>query len=156
MSEDPSSLSWMLELERCCDEFELAWRSGKRPDLNEFLRSVEKRPTEFRQELACELLKIELAYRVQSSEKTAVSPNVEELASQIQASELIKSIPVDLVVAEYRIRRNAGETPSHDDYKTRFPSQWPDIQRLLEEEDAYERRVADGLEERRDDLSGQR
>jgi serine/threonine protein kinase len=66
-STDPTlSPDEMERVDRACDEFEAAWKSGQRPELRSFVQDPSTPLGKF---MLGELLKVELAYRVQRGEQ---------------------------------------------------------------------------------------
>ena len=72
MSEIPATAEWQLSreelerVERACDRFEAAWRSNERPSLAQYVEDLE---TPVGKVMFRELLRVELAYRVQHGEQ---------------------------------------------------------------------------------------
>jgi serine/threonine-protein kinase len=66
MSESTLSPEELERVDSACDRFEAAWRSGQRTELKSFVEDLE---TPVGRVLLRELLKVELAYRVQRGEQ---------------------------------------------------------------------------------------
>jgi tetratricopeptide (TPR) repeat protein len=89
MKEMPGTESLLERVDRVCDAFEVAWQSGRRPQIDAYLGSAAGPE---RTKLLEELLRLELEYRCRSGE----NPPPEEYRQQFPAdSDLIRAVFAD-------------------------------------------------------------
>jgi eukaryotic-like serine/threonine-protein kinase len=95
-----------VEIEQVCDDFEAAWKAGRRPRLEGYLLQVRDSS---RAVLVCNLLTVELAYRRRAGEQ----PTPEEYAARFpQYAELLPTI----------FRQARPTPPAPDPHATRPPA----------------------------------
>jgi tRNA A-37 threonylcarbamoyl transferase component Bud32 len=126
--------------DRLLDEFEVAWRGGSAPAIENFL------PDDLsdREQLLRELVKIDLEYRWRrpgprgssQDEALPIRPLLESYAERFLQFGPLRRLPVDLIGEEYRVRQRWGDRPDHADYARRFPRQGAALQAALAEIDA--------------------
>jgi WD40 repeat protein len=110
---EPDSV-WFRRL-HAVDRFEERWQTCGDASIADFL-PVE--PTEERRDLLCELIKIDLEYRWGRDQRT----QVEEYVARFPELGDSATIPLDLIVEEFRVRAWHGSPPSDDELAGRFPT----------------------------------
>ncbi len=120
------------------DRFEQAWKSGKPPRIDEFLRSAlgaspatDERTRRLLQE---ELVKIDLECRWRRARETAEQhrseasggerpphPILEDYVRHYPEVGPLERLPIGLILEEYRVRSRFGRRPESDEYFARFP-----------------------------------
>jgi tetratricopeptide (TPR) repeat protein len=140
------------------ERFDMAWRGGAAPTLDEFLDSPGAGPASsdpaIRRHLLGELIKIDLEYRWRRGRAPGLSdvderPLLDSYLARHPELGTPESLPLDLIAQEYRVRRLWGDRPSHDEYLSRFPEQAARITRVLDEVDqelSLEQTIHDGVE----------
>jgi serine/threonine protein kinase/tetratricopeptide (TPR) repeat protein len=116
--------SW-AELEQILQRFENAWLRGERPVLDEYLPPGQG---EHRAVLV-ELVHADLECRLKLGEEARVEAYLQhhpELAED-------PGVVLDLLAAEYQLRRRRETTLTLDEYVERFPQFGPEVKRLLAE-----------------------
>jgi serine/threonine protein kinase len=129
----PSASDLPAELERILERFDIAWRSGKTPAIEDYLRMAGGGSSRRRQ-LLSELVKIDVEYRWRAPARTAGAaerPRLEDYVKRYPDLGPLHELPADLIGEEYRVRRRAGERPSHAEYTGRFDRQGKALQSLL-------------------------
>lgn len=120
------------------DDFDRAWRDSETPpQLQDFIDAS----GDDRQELLFELVKVDLEYRWRGDQPAVTGSAVNELLPMrpyledyVRAySDLGSSdqLPTDLICEEYRVRCRWGDSPNHDDYRSRFPNQGEQVTKGL-------------------------
>src|SRR4051794_11950241 len=117
------------------ERFEVAWRAGTPPRIEEFLRAASAAPgsdVPSRAGLLAELVKIDLEYRWRgagqggSGEGTGTDeslperPRLEHYLARYPDLGSPEQLSVDLIGEEYRVRRRWGDRPDHAEYLERF------------------------------------
>lgn len=123
------------ELER----FEAAWQSGQPPRLAEFLPAADQVDPLTRRELLFALVGIDLEHRwtqpdlptTRPQEDLPARPRLEDYQARFADVANLDEFPVDLIRAEFRARKRAGENASALEYLKRFPRH--SLQLALEE-----------------------
>ena len=112
------------------ERFEVAWRSGPPPRIEEFL-TVSTQPASTgtpssseSSELLEELVKIDLEYRWRRPNLVdrflPAHPKLEDYVALYPGLGSAENLTVDLIGEEYRVRRCWGDGPSHAEYVERF------------------------------------
>jgi serine/threonine-protein kinase len=112
-----------VRLEQVVEEFEIAWKRGSPPTLNDFLPND---PYERRSALP-ELIHTDLECRFKSGHITLIESYLDafpELASD-------STTVVDLLLAEFDLRRRFDTPPNPTEYGRRFPEYAGEISRRL-------------------------
>ncbi len=126
------------------ERFDMAWRGGEAPRLDEFLDSAGAGPPSsdpaIRRDLLGELIKIDLEYRWRRSPAVGAGavddrPRLDSYLARHPELGPPESFPLDLIAQEYRVRRLWGDGPSHAEYRSRFPDQAARITQVLDEVD---------------------
>jgi serine/threonine protein kinase len=121
--ENPSEL-WQL-LKAHVTSFVRHWQEGRPPEIASFL------PTEslaLRRLALIEFIKIDLEYRWPRPEwRKPLERYAEECPELYEDG----SLPCDLIYEEYRIRKQAGEAVSVEEYCQRFPDQADELRRIM-------------------------
>jgi serine/threonine-protein kinase len=107
------SAAW-ARLERVLERFEDAWQSGQRPNLDAYL--AEAGPGE-RLVLLIELVHEDLDYRLRAGEAARIDAYLARY-SELGAD---PEVAVNLITAEYALRRQHEPALSPEDYRGRFP-----------------------------------
>lgn len=134
-----------MEYDDLVDEFEQQWRTGSPPDIANFLRRVS---SDSRLALLQELVMVDMEYRWKQSadsqadtyieqESTAEIWNLENYLRRWPELGPPESLPVDLIVEEYRIRQRWGDRPAHTEYSNRFPGYKDSLPNLLQKIDKH-------------------
>ena len=134
-SDDPQ-LSVLL------DRFDAAWASGTAPEISDFLPGDAGEATLSRRSVLIELVMIDLErrWRAGTSEAATIPPDAEPFPAKptledyvARHSELgpIEALPIELIGEEYRVRRQWGDRPGHEEYLRRFPAQASELQSAL-------------------------
>jgi predicted ATPase len=110
-SELPSTTDWTA-LKGAVKRFEDAWRSGPRPAIDDHLTD-----DSLRSRLLVELVHIDLELRLKAGE----SARAEEYLARYAELAGNRSVALDLIAAEYELRRRFTPRLSLDDYLRRFP-----------------------------------
>jgi Leucine-rich repeat (LRR) protein len=111
------------ERERLLERFEMAWRSGKRPVIDNYL------PNDPAQRLAtlADLVEVDLEYRLAASEPARVEEYLERYAEIAAERRLV----ADLIRAERRLRLPRERNLALDEYVARFPAYTQEIGSLI-------------------------
>ena len=138
-------------LEQQLEAFDVAWQSGKCPNIDDFLVGFpidEPTVAELRRELLVELIKVDLEYRWRQSATTDTvrsraaiprSPGGDSEAAPLLEDYLRRypeigpwdQMPLDLIGEEFLVRRKWGDAPSADAFRERFPRVANDLLSLL-------------------------
>jgi WD40 repeat protein len=108
-----------LPCEQAIRRFELAWKQGPPPALDDYLPAG----TAHRQAVLAELVHTDLEYRLKAGEAARVEDYLRrypELAHDPAAA-------VDLILAEYDLRRRREPDLTPADYRARFPRYVPEL-----------------------------
>jgi len=101
-------------LEVCLDQFLAAAPLDTPADL---LRFVSDQPSDDTQFILVELIKLDMAMKAENGPV----PRIEDYLAPLQAHLSADQVPVDLVLEELQLRKEAGEDPSPREYAERFP-----------------------------------
>ncbi len=127
---DLKTSEWQ-ELQEIADRFEKAWQKvtdqGEPPDLARFLPPPQD---PLRKLVLQELIKIDLEARWRRNLSTGIEFYLQRFAELGKAKEL----PASLLYEEYRIRQYHGDRPPVTAYQRRFPEQFDEFQRLVNDE----------------------
>ena len=153
-----SSLEFWNLVDRACDKFEAAWKSGERPLIGEFLDSHLPHDigTEARRLFLIELVKLDIRYRWLSSANLGMTgadetlslassgspqdeglsdrPHLEDYAQHFPQVGSLADLPDELIALEYEARCLQRETPEVEEYRHRFPGR-SNLEDLLAEVD---------------------
>lgn len=110
------------------DRVESAWAGGGPVNLVDLLPSPEDG---LRRRALQEAVRTDLAIRYRRGEPIRLEAYREMFPELGEPG----TMSAQMVLEEYRARRRAGETPSLEEYRSRFPEQFPEVQRLVEEEE---------------------
>ncbi|HSQ54854.1 MAG TPA: hypothetical protein VLM40_03840, partial [Gemmata sp.] len=102
------------------DAFHAALARGDGGDWNHYVAEL---PEHFRRIMLSELAIIDLVERWKNGE----TPLVEDYVARFPELGPVEEVPRALIVEECRCRARAGEQPSLDSYRSRFPRQFADI-----------------------------
>ena len=83
--------------------------------LSEYLPNDSPAATSF---VLVELIKLDMAANAERGKVPRIEHYIDAMPHLIS----VESVPVDLVIEELQLRRNAGERPSGDEYQRRFPN----------------------------------
>jgi serine/threonine protein kinase len=117
-------------------QFWLLWRQGKRPDLDQFLS---KRP-ELSPSQVASVVSIDQYERWRAGQRIPA----EDYLRLLPAGADTDQAACDVIYGEYLLREQLGESPSLDEYRTRFPAQATLLARQVELHDALTAEEADG------------
>ena len=123
------------------DRFEHAWRVDQRPSLGRFIAEIPDQESDQSQALIQELVLIDLEWQWRTGGDSP--PLLEEYLKQAPQLGTTDTLPIALVVEEYRVRHNWGDRPSHEEFQRRFPhlsSDLPDVLGRVDQELARELR----------------
>jgi serine/threonine protein kinase/formylglycine-generating enzyme required for sulfatase activity len=119
------------ELQLIAERFEKAWKKagdqGEPPDLARFLPPPED---PLRKQVLQELIKTDLEARWRRHQSTGIEFYLQRFPELGKAKEL----PASLLYEEYRIRQTYGDKPPVTAYQRRFPDQFNEFQRLVNDE----------------------
>jgi serine/threonine protein kinase len=113
------------QLQDTLDRFEAAWRGADNVDLARFLPPGGHA---LRLVILHELIKTDLEMRWQRGRKV----RLEDYLARFPELGPAGGLPAALVYEEYRIRRRFEPTLQSSTYQVRFPAQYPELQRLLQ------------------------
>jgi eukaryotic-like serine/threonine-protein kinase len=108
----PPTEDW-LELKEVVKRFEDAWHQVPRPEIDDYLPTCEP----LRSRLVIELVHIELELRLKAGE----TAQVEEYLARYPELTDDRAIPLELIAAEYLLRRRRERDLAFDNYLQRFP-----------------------------------
>jgi WD40 repeat protein len=126
--------------EEILDRFEVAWREQGDADIEQFLPAE---GTAGRDELLCELIKIDLEYRWERGQKKAVEGYFGRFPQLARSA----AMTLDLIREELAVRRFQGCPPAVAELRKRFPEQSHDWEALC-------RGIAEVSSSRRDTPTG--
>jgi formylglycine-generating enzyme required for sulfatase activity len=121
-----SSLDWK-NLEERADSLEEAWKRDEAVDLSEFLPSGEN-PA--RAAILHELIKTDLECRWRRGKPVKLEYYLEKFPEDLGSTE---TLPASLVYEEFRVRQTLGDRAPLEQYETRFPNQFEEVQRLVKQ-----------------------
>jgi hypothetical protein len=121
----PSQVSDALwdRLEQVLQRFEEAWRTGRPPDLNDYLPVS---PPE-RRRLLPELVHEDLEYRLRAGEAARVEPYLQRFPELAADRDAVLS----LIAWEYQVRRRREPGLSAEEYLRRFPAHQAELRARL-------------------------
>jgi tetratricopeptide (TPR) repeat protein len=114
------------------DRFEVAWRIGPTPRIEEFLTlsapaADRAREASLPPGLLEEFVKIDLEYRWRRMNVAGgplpECPKLEDYVALYSGLGPIEQLSAELIGEEYRVRRRWGDSPGHDEYVARFAHQ---------------------------------
>ncbi|MBI3408939.1 MAG: protein kinase [Planctomycetes bacterium] len=117
---------WQVLLD-LADSLEEAWKNGETVDLNRFLPST---GTPTRAAILLELIKTDLECRWRHGQAVGLDYYVEKFPGDLGSA---KTLPANLVFEEFRVRHLFGDRPPLDQFKTRFPTQYAEVERLAKQ-----------------------
>jgi serine/threonine protein kinase/tetratricopeptide (TPR) repeat protein len=124
-----ASGAWQ-DCERVVQRFELAWRQGPRPALDEYLPSS----AALRQALLIELVHTELELRLEAGEGIGVETYLDRHPELLED----RTAVLELIATEYALRRRRQPDLSAESYVQRFPQFAADLPTWLAEASAAE------------------
>jgi hypothetical protein len=124
------SLDWE-RLQDFLDPFEAAWHALEgQPGVAELTGFLPPAADPLRRLALIELIKVDLEFRWRRGLPVGLETYLEDFPELGAAS----ALPARLLYEEYRARQRYGDQPPLADYQLRFPDQFPELQRLLEDE----------------------
>ena len=111
------------ELQAIADQFAAARKNGP---IDDWLPFVPPRDDRKHRPVLLELVKIDL----ELSWQTGSGPRVESYVERFPG---LDPLPAELIVEEYRLRHLHGDKPALDEYRTRFPALFAEIERRVKE-----------------------
>ncbi|HEV3021455.1 MAG TPA: hypothetical protein VGX76_03275, partial [Pirellulales bacterium] len=122
-----NSADWQ-HLENLADSLEEAWKQGASVDIKKFLPPA---GTPGRAIILLELIKTDLECRWRHGQSVTLEYYLEKFPDDLGS---LHVLPSALIYEEYRVRHLHGDRPSLQQYKTRFPKQFPEVERLVEQQ----------------------
>ncbi|MCI0377799.1 MAG: bifunctional serine/threonine-protein kinase/formylglycine-generating enzyme family protein [Gemmataceae bacterium] len=121
-----NSADWN-NLQQAADSLEEAWKKGESVDLAQYLppAGVATRTT-----ILQELIKTDLECRWRRGQATVLDYYLEKFPAELGTTQTASAI---LVYEEYRVRQIFGDKAPLEQYKTRFPNQFDEVQKLAEQ-----------------------
>jgi serine/threonine protein kinase len=121
----PSNEDWR-RLNELADRLEAAWQNAESVDLGSLLPAATDplRPAALR-----ELVQTDLEIRWRRGETAELERYLQTFPELGSAA----TLPVELLYEEFRIRQLYGDKPPLDAYQARFPAQFAELRRLIEE-----------------------
>src|SRR5262245_24800219 len=121
-------------------QFDQAWQCGRQPRIEEFLPPGYKNSSAAdRRKALSELIQIDMEYRWRSGQRLVsadcregpppspgialAGPRLEDYRARYPELGSSEGLPIDLIGAEYRVRRRWGDEPVHAEYAVRFARQ---------------------------------
>jgi serine/threonine protein kinase/tetratricopeptide (TPR) repeat protein len=119
------------------EQFETAWHAGRHPAIEEFLT-----PGSDRRAVLVELIHIDLEWRLKAGEPARVENYLDRY------TELSDDAPavLDLIAAEYELRRRSDAAVTPDEYHQRFPRYAEQLRTRLTRPEATPHALATGAE----------
>jgi tetratricopeptide (TPR) repeat protein len=126
---NPARLSDRLTIQDQLEQFDVAWRHGKVPRIEDFLPQAD---TPGRRQVWEELVKIDLEYQWRYAQQrpapsagaqSGVSgrgPRLEDYLARFPEFGPLEALPLELIGEEYRVRHCWGDHPSPSEYLARF------------------------------------
>ncbi len=120
---DPHAGNSRSQFEALIESFELAWRTGSLPNIDDYLRAEGRE----REALLVELVHVDLEFRLKAGEAARVESYL------VRYPHLTKDhgTVVDLLEAEYELRRRRDAIFGIDEYSHRFPDEFEDLRRRV-------------------------
>ncbi|GIW84775.1 MAG: hypothetical protein KatS3mg107_0435 [Gemmataceae bacterium] len=125
MTSTPESWDPNARISMAADAFHAARQKGSVADWTIYLAAV---PEHLRREALVELVIIDLEYRWREGE----NPCIEDYIHRFPLLGPLENIPDQLIIEEYRCRRQAGQTIPLQEIERRFPLQFPRVRSALE------------------------
>jgi predicted ATPase/tRNA A-37 threonylcarbamoyl transferase component Bud32 len=122
MADLPAGDSWS-RCEEMIEAFEQAWRRGSLPNIDDYLRGESSE----RDALLVELAHVDLEFRLKAGESTRVETYFERYPRLTHDSSTV----LDLLEAEFALRRRNETDVDLDEYATRFPGYVDDLRNRL-------------------------
>ncbi|NND98716.1 MAG: serine/threonine protein kinase [Pirellulaceae bacterium] len=111
-------------LEACLERFAEVAPLTDRAALKQYLPDADSKTVQF---VLVELIKLDMAM----ASETGTVPLIESYLDDVGDALSLGRVPVDLVMEEVQLRREAGEEPDHEEYKRRFPQFDEVVKQLL-------------------------
>jgi len=123
--------SWILDFER-------GWQQNSPCEIRDYLDRPGRLTSELQRPLLVELICIDLEFRWRNSCRGPLSlgPAVlDGYAARFPELGCLDELPLELIGQEYRVRRQWGDRPTHDEFLSRFPSRQEQIRAELKQID---------------------
>jgi serine/threonine protein kinase len=118
----PSTDQWP-GFEELIESFEIAWRAGSHPNIDDFLRSEGHE----QEALLVELVHVDLEFRLKAGEAARVESYFDRYPQLTHDSAKV----LDLLKAEYELRQRREADVGLDEYARRFPAHVEDLRQSL-------------------------
>jgi serine/threonine protein kinase len=115
------------DLHEVADRLEAAWRRSDAVDLTQFLPPS---GLPMRLPILHELIKTELECRYRRSQPVLL----EDYLRRFPELGTAQTLAPELIYEEYLVRHRHGDRPSLESYRTRFPAQFAELERLVREQ----------------------
>ena len=120
---DPHAASSRSQFEALIEAFEHAWRTGSLPNIDDYLRAEGRE----REALLVELVHVDLEFRLKAGESARVESYLVRYPHLTKDSGTV----LDLLEAEYELRRRREANLGLDEYARRFPAYVEDLRRRV-------------------------
>jgi serine/threonine-protein kinase len=107
------------KLEQIVEQFETAWKKGRRPAIEQYLQEQEVEP----HQLLCELVQIEFECRLKGGERVRAEDYFQRYA-HLAADQ---AVALKLIATEFELRRRQEPGLAIEEYLTRFPQYRADL-----------------------------
>lgn len=128
----PAAASGSHEIEECLLQFEREWQQDRTPDIPAYLERLSAEG--LRRPLLLELVCLDLEYCWRTGGQHS-KPLLGDYLRQFPELGSLESVPLELIVEEYRVRHRWGDVPSHDVFVSRFTERQTKIRSLLRKAD---------------------
>jgi serine/threonine protein kinase len=125
MTSTPEPWDPDAQISMAADAFHAARQKGSVADWTIYLAAV---PEHLRREALAELVIIDLEFRWREGEK----PCIEDYIHRFPLLGPLEAVPDQLIIEEYRCRREAGQAVTLQEIERRFPLQFPRVRPALE------------------------
>lgn len=122
-----NSRDWQI-LQELADSLEHSWKKGESVDL---ARLLPPPGTPARLTFLQELIKTDLECRWRQGLGVTLDYYLERFPQELGSAQSLTPL---MVYEEFRIRRLYGDQPDLEEYRTRFPKQFADVERLAEQQ----------------------
>ncbi len=112
------------DLARCLDDFSRSWTENR---LSEIVKEFPDSNLAMRVEILCELIKVDLEKRWKKGERRLLESYLHEFPEIGNAW----TVPAEMMFAEWKARKRAGESVELREYAERFPRQTARLQELV-------------------------
>jgi len=137
------------EIDAAIEDFEASWSSGVVPAIGDCLHACTGADDEFRYQLLCELIMVDLEWRwrrnvsavggdlstiirdAMEDGRVSHRPRLEEYVRAFPELLAVSKLPIQLIADEYRVRHCWGDRPTRRAYLERFPAQAAKLQAAL-------------------------